>query len=602
MKKTLALLLAAMMLLSMAVACGNQSPAETPTTPAPTTPAPTTPAPTTPAPTTPAEPKIVNLSTGEATSAYQLVGNSGADQDIQGLIVGRWYGILPIDGQAVLGPILAAEKPIDVNGDGLTWNIKINPEAKWENGDPINADTFMYTMKMGLDPKLVLPKGSSIADSYIEVVNAEAYYGQGTEGAPAVAWEDVGFKKIDEYTVQVTVTYQVDADLVMRHFGLRTSPIYQPLFEECLSADGTTTSYGTTADKIIGAGPFTLTEWDFGASCKFEKNENYIYADLVKLDGINFRVVEDSNTQLQMFESGEVDKVELTADGLKQYGDDPRVIPVSSFYTCTIDFCDTNTDEPILANENFKKALFYGTDRATIAKVSNNEVALGFVSPPCIAESETGASFRELAAQAGYEPDNYGYDPELAKQYFDKAMQEENLTSVEISLLCASESARHEVLSSYVQEGWQNLFGADRFKLVIDAQPNKNQLELKKSCTTNPNAFELTISDWAVSAGEYDPIRSLAVYTSTYSGKNAPYHNDELDALYNEADLPENRLNYDVRNQKAMEIEKLMIDQALSIPVWYRATNHIVSDRIILPLGDYSSALGWAPAYWDIAE
>lgn len=57
MKKLIALLMAAMMLLSLAAACGNDAPAETPTTPttpAPTTPAPTTP--TTPAPTQPADP------------------------------------------------------------------------------------------------------------------------------------------------------------------------------------------------------------------------------------------------------------------------------------------------------------------------------------------------------------------------------------------------------------------------------------------------------------------------------------------------------------------------------------------------------------------
>ena len=55
-KKLIALLLAAMMMLSLAAACGNDAPAETPTTP--TTPAPTTPAetPTTPAPTEPADP------------------------------------------------------------------------------------------------------------------------------------------------------------------------------------------------------------------------------------------------------------------------------------------------------------------------------------------------------------------------------------------------------------------------------------------------------------------------------------------------------------------------------------------------------------------
>nr|MBQ6242420.1 hypothetical protein [Lachnospiraceae bacterium] len=59
MKKILAIILALVMVLTIAAACGKkeeptEAPTEAPTTEAPTTPAPTTPAPTTPAPTTPA--------------------------------------------------------------------------------------------------------------------------------------------------------------------------------------------------------------------------------------------------------------------------------------------------------------------------------------------------------------------------------------------------------------------------------------------------------------------------------------------------------------------------------------------------------------------
>lgn len=58
MKRLIALMLAAMMMLSLAAACGNDAPAETPTQP--TTPAPTTPAPTTPTNPAPTEPAVDN--------------------------------------------------------------------------------------------------------------------------------------------------------------------------------------------------------------------------------------------------------------------------------------------------------------------------------------------------------------------------------------------------------------------------------------------------------------------------------------------------------------------------------------------------------------
>ena len=70
------------------------------------------------------------------------------------------------DGYELL-PELAAEEPIDrteqVKADpkwgipsdateGYAYEIKLNPLAKWEDGTPINADTYVYSMQKLLDP------------------------------------------------------------------------------------------------------------------------------------------------------------------------------------------------------------------------------------------------------------------------------------------------------------------------------------------------------------------------------------------------------------------------------------------------------------------
>ena len=145
--------------------------------------------------------------------------------------------------------------------------------------------------------------------------------------------------------------------------------------------------------------------------------------------------------------------------------------------------------------------------------------------------------------------------------------------------------------------------GGEGDKLNIDAQPSKNRLATLKSSTENPNAYELGISDWSTSAGLEDPLRYLQVYLGTYSSRNAPFDiYPELIEIYNAANTPENKLNEKVRAQAAMDMEKYMIEHAVSIPTIYNSTYQMVADRIILALDEYDTNLGWGWNFVDIAQ
>ena len=608
MKRALALILALVMTMALVACGGDKTTTSTPGTSTPSTSEPSKPAdPSKPAetekpaePAKPAEPKIIKsyLTTAPA-NAWAPASNTAASASIQGLLNAKLYATLPIDGKAVLGPQLAASEPVDVNGDGLTWNIAISKDAKWENGDPINADTFVYSFKMILDPKLVLSNASNAGKNHIEIVKAADYYGQAGEGKTPVAWEEVGIKKIDEYTIQITVATPVSATLVMRHFATgTTAPVYQPLFEKCLAADGASSTYGSSQDKIVSSGPFKAAVWVDGAAYNFEKNENYICADLVKVDGFTYNVVEDAGTRVQMFEKGELDYLTLDSAGLDKFGDDPRINSIPGRRVYSIEFCTTNTANPIVANENFHLALFYATNRVELGKLVSQDPATGLVSPTAIATAD-GTSLRQLAAAKGYEAKNNGYDPELAKQYFAKALQEVAQTSVEVTVLCNSTMADR---CEFLQENWQSVFGADKFKLNIDSQPSAQAGDLRKGWKKNPNSYELTFTQWNLSSGDWDPITALKAYTTTYSSRYAPYDDPTVNALYAEANSAENRLNMDKRNELALQIEEYMLEHAMVIPLTYETTYCLTADRVITPLEEYDSDLGWGWSYWDIAQ
>ena len=105
--------------------------------------------------TKPAEPepaqelKIMYLaqSSAEATSNHH-VATIGADCLANEWFVGRLYTWLPLPDRsgARLAPTLAASEPVNPTGDGKTWQVAINPEAKWANGEPIDY-TFIYSGK-----------------------------------------------------------------------------------------------------------------------------------------------------------------------------------------------------------------------------------------------------------------------------------------------------------------------------------------------------------------------------------------------------------------------------------------------------------------------
>ena len=63
--------------------------------------------------------------------------------------------------------------------DGTVWRISIREDAKWENGEPINADSFIYSWKMCLGIRCwstLRPARSPETSSRSR--NARAYFGQ----------------------------------------------------------------------------------------------------------------------------------------------------------------------------------------------------------------------------------------------------------------------------------------------------------------------------------------------------------------------------------------------------------------------------------------
>lgn len=124
----------------------------------------------------------------------------------------------PIEGKEpyagyVIVPEMAASEPVDVTEQikaehpefgipesatkGYAYTIDLNPDAVWEDGTPINADTYVYSMQRLLDPKLKNYRASDYYDGNFAIAGAKAFANQGD-----AAFDGALGKTVDEFIAE----------------------------------------------------------------------------------------------------------------------------------------------------------------------------------------------------------------------------------------------------------------------------------------------------------------------------------------------------------------------------------------------------------------
>lgn len=188
-------------------------------------------------------------------------------------------------------PHHASELPTTSDG-GTTWNIKIREGLTWSDGTPLDATDYEYSMKMLLDPKLVNKNATYMFDSCV-VNNAEEYFkGQ-------CAWEDVGVKLVNNNELQITLKYPAtELDFYTTICSL-IWPVQEEMYEKCMNADRTSTTYGTTLETTPSAGMFTVTEWITDGHDKFVRNDEdpLVKEGYIKLDSVTRRYISQNATR-----------------------------------------------------------------------------------------------------------------------------------------------------------------------------------------------------------------------------------------------------------------------------------------------------------------
>lgn len=502
---------------------------------------------------------------------------------------------------------LAVGDPIQI--DAYNWQIKLNEAGKWNDGTPINADTWMFTFEQQLNPKMAPRMSTFLADNAITILNATEYNLQGTEGYPqTVAWEDVGIKKVDEYTIQITTVDENTVDNVKKHFWNRNNvPVNQAMWEKCLSPDGLTTSYGSDLEHFVGCGPYTFSTWNYDSQHVYTKSPDHWMSKYFNYDEVNIRIVPQMNARVELFEQGELYSLTPDANTIETYLDDPRMTEYGSTSVIHIDINSQNPTNPISGNLNYRKAIYHSINREVVAEsifghmepvgtYVNAQAGMLSASALTYRDSKYGQAVTDMVESWG----PFGYSPKLALEYLNKALEEEKVpegTVIKIKMAFDESETAMKAFAEYLMEQWPTIFEG---KMVLEAVPYAG-MSATDFKATGVDKWDLSPNDWARGLSRTYPYACFYYYLSSYSGRPNNYTVPEFDAQYEVCDSLKNG-DYDTLLAETQKLEELYLQYVIHVPVYQNVNYELFADCLQLPVKTYIPGFGWGSCYGDIVD
>lgn len=539
------------------------------------------------------------------SSLNQYSGSETNNSTIMGLCTGAMYSLLfAEDGSGTeMTPIIASEMPIQLDTEGKQWQINIRKDYKWSNGDELNANDIIYSLQMLLDPEMYNLTASTATSAYSCPVGFYEYQ-QGD-----IDWSKVGVQMKDNYTILVTTENPTDQINVAEFFAMRvTAPVYKPYFEAGMSEDRSVTVYGTDVDNFMSCGPFMLTEWIPDGKVTVARNPYWPYSDRIKIEGIKYQIIPDSNTAMEIFLLGDIDFVELDYALWESYEDDPRVYEYFDDSLMYMFINDGNpTQNGIMGNRNFRDAIYWGTDRVHLAEVINSYPVSRYIRNSVVGDPNTGTRYIDMPGATYFIDDPYNmYDPEKANASLAKALEECSLASCTFELMYPETSTQGRARNELIQKQYADTF-AGKLEIKLRTVPSGQTTALRRWNPDNPTSYEGTIGSLYPSAA--DPIYSFTYFTSGYNPPRFKWTSEEFDALYARAESREAMNDLDLKLELCYKMEKMLLDERVIIPMYETPTKVLFNDRIKLPVESFVLGFGLSdgagfgfPMYVSIVE
>lgn len=472
-----------------------------------------------------------------------------------------WDCLVKLDTQNNL--VAGAAESWESSEDGMKWTFKIREGGKWVNsagevvGD-VTAHDFVFAWSELLNPT------NAAKYYYFATIfkNAQAYYDylSGVEGAEEVTLDQVGFRAVDDYTLEIELENYLPYLLQYLKFEVLT-PIYQPFYEE-VGAE----NYGTSPETLLYNGPFYMTDWVPEYTITTVRNPNWWNAENVTLEKINW-----VKMSYYAFLGGEMDIVNLTGKrraALEAKGFTPSAYVGGYSYYFLVNTLETSD----MRSLNLRKAVEAAIDRQqlidTVFKNDNKapdafSFGISGVAAPTFAEVVVEANGGEPLYSANA-------DPEKAKEYLAAALEElgySDASEVKLSIM-TSKGTQNELFSKVVQKQLRQTLG-----LEVD-------IEILTStewrARRNAKEFDICHDGWGPDYN--DPMTDLNLFESTGGNNHTGYANPEYDALL---DAARQEVDPVAREQIFVQLEFMLKEDLPIIPLYWLYEDYAVSEKLV---------------------
>ncbi|MEY8349492.1 peptide ABC transporter substrate-binding protein [Bacillus cereus] len=448
-------------------------------------------------------------------------------------------------------PIPAAAESSTTSEDGKKYTFKLRKDAKWSNGDPVTAKDFVYAWQRLLDPNTA----AEYAFIAYYIKNAEAI----NKGKAEVS--TLGAKAIDDYTLEVELETATPYFLNLTAF-----PSYYPLNEKFVKEKGD--KFGLESDTVVYNGPFVLTDWKHEEGWKLKKNDSYWDKKSVKLDEINYSVVKDMSTRVNLYDSGEIDFTLLSGEFVDKYRNNKEEFGTysepSTFYL-RLNQKRAGQDTP-LKSKKLREAIALSINKKDLTNVILNDGSkpADYLVPKGLANGPDGKDFQETF-KTGLKQDS-----KKAAAAWEEAKKELGKDQVTLEFLNYDTSNAKKV-GEYVKDQIEkNLKGVT---VNIKMQPFKQKLKLESE-----QDYDFSYAGW--SPDYADPMTYLDMFESTNSQNQMSYSNPKYDEIIKKGKT-ELMADANKRWEELGKAEKLLLEEDVAlVPLFQSAKAYVMKPNV----------------------
>lgn len=472
---------------------------------------------------------------------------------------------------------------LDGNNQATKWRFELRQDLTYNTNSTLRADynnravaleDFLTPFKLLLNQANGYYRGGELAENTgaSAIVGADEYYSMtknAEKGIPSDEDFDFSCVGVKVYVENGKWYFEYELGAPTTSFFARyyiTSSLFMPIPADFIEEVGVDNYLSfnedkteTPVDNSLSLGAYTLERWDSGQQIVYKKNPNYVYADTkYAIAGIHINVLEaaqtDNEAVIKEFLAGKIDACGIPQTYLAEYKSDPRTRQYegTSTFKLNVNALDQETwiklfgengsyaqtaeedyweVEPALSNKHFRYGLSYALNRGAFGELKGSTGSASYFSANYMCNPELGISYNSTDAHknavstlVNSETDAYGYDLELARDYFRMALDElesdglitpgtknnPTVITIEVAWMYAqNETTYHK----YIKQYWEDAFNDEsvsggRYQLNVEFWVGNNWSDVYYN---KMMVGQFDIGFGSISGNTLDPVSFFSV-------------------------------------------------------------------------------------------